>query len=43
MNELFNFHDAMFVVWQNWFWLLLALVLGAVVGFVTCQRRSDVR
>jgi hypothetical protein len=43
MNELFNFNNAMFVVSQNWFWLLLALFLGALVGFVTCQHRPDAR
>ena len=43
MNDLLNFHDAMFVVSQNWFWLVLALFMGAVVGFITCRRQPDVR
>lgn len=40
MNELWNFKDAMVVVQSNMIWLLAALALGVVVGWITCVRDS---
>lgn len=41
MNELWNFKDAMVVVQSNLVWLLLALALGVVVGWISCVRQND--
>ncbi len=40
--DFWNFKDAMIVASHNWPWLLAALVLGLIVGWVTC-RRVDAR
>lgn len=38
MNDLWNFKDTFVVAQENWVWLLFALIIGIVVGWVTCQR-----
>lgn len=32
-----NFDDAMTVASHNWHWLAAAMVLGLIVGWVTCR------
>ena len=41
MTDFWNFKDAMIVAQSNWMWLLLALVIGIIVGWVTCARNND--
>jgi len=41
MTDFWNFKDAMIVAQDNWMWLLLALVVGIIVGWVTCARSND--
>jgi uncharacterized membrane-anchored protein YhcB (DUF1043 family) len=41
MNELFNWHDTWYVIEQNWMWLALALLIGAIVGYITCEYVED--
>jgi hypothetical protein len=38
MVDFWNFHDTMFLARENWFWLLVALGLGVIVGWMTCSR-----
>ncbi|MGB7205331.1 MAG: hypothetical protein WBD37_07650 [Anderseniella sp.] len=40
--DLFNFKDVMVVFHHNIWWLLAALLLGLIVGWMTC-RRVDAR
>ncbi len=40
MVDFWNFHDTLFVAGQNWIWLLAALVLGIIVGWMTCSREE---
>ncbi|CAN5508789.1 hypothetical protein BH10PSE7_BH10PSE7_00600 [soil metagenome] len=35
MPDFWNFHDTWIVATHNWFWLLVALALGIVVGWKT--------
>ncbi|MEM7632947.1 MAG: hypothetical protein AAF299_00200 [Pseudomonadota bacterium] len=37
-----NFNDAMTIANHNWHWLAAALLLGLIVGWVTC-RSADAR
>ncbi|MGE0237558.1 MAG: hypothetical protein AB7F09_20490 [Parvibaculaceae bacterium] len=41
MVDFWNFHDTVFLAKENWPWLLVALGLGIIVGWMTCSR--DVR
>lgn len=41
MNELWNFKDALVVAQANLMWLLAALALGIVVGWITCVRHNE--
>ena len=41
MTEFWKFKDALIVAQSNWMWLLLALIIGIVVGWVTCVRSDD--
>jgi len=34
--DFWNFKDFIFVAASNWFWLLLALILGLLVGWLSC-------
>jgi hypothetical protein len=36
MSEFWNFKDVLIVATHNWLWLSLALVLGVVVGWLSC-------
>jgi hypothetical protein len=36
MNEFLNFHDTWILFQHNYVWLILALLIGAYVGFTTC-------
>ncbi|WP_368904852.1 hypothetical protein [Taklimakanibacter lacteus] len=40
MVDFWNFHDTVFLAQQNWLWLLAALVLGVIVGWMTCSREG---
>jgi hypothetical protein len=35
MNEFFNWHNSWILVQHNWIYLLVALAIGAYVGFTT--------
>ncbi len=37
MQDFWNFKDFTFVATTHWLWLLLALVLGLVVGIMSCR------
>ena len=39
MVDFWNFHDTVFLAQENWLWLLLALGLGIIVGWITCSRQ----
>ena len=41
MIDFWNFKDAMVVAQANLLWLALALVLGIIVGWITCVRHDD--
>ena len=41
MNEFWNFKDALIVAQENIVWMILALVIGIVVGWITCVRQTD--
>lgn len=41
MEDFFNFKDSLVVAQDNLLWLILALVLGVIVGWVTCRRASS--
>jgi hypothetical protein len=36
MSDFWNFKDVLIVATHNWLWLSLALVLGVVVGWLSC-------
>jgi hypothetical protein len=38
MVDFWNFHDTVFLARENWIWLLVALGIGIVVGWMTCSR-----
>jgi len=38
MVDFWNFNDTLFLAKENWFWLLVALGLGVIVGWMTCSR-----
>jgi hypothetical protein len=38
MFDLFNFHHSTSLIGPSWFWLLAALILGIIVGYMTCSR-----
>jgi len=38
MNDFWNFNDALIVAQENIVWMILALVIGVVVGWITCVR-----
>ena len=38
MVDFWNFHDTLFLAKENWLWLLIALVLGIIVGWTTCSQ-----
>ena len=40
MVDFWNFHDTVFLAQQNWLWLLVALALGIIVGWMTCSREE---
>jgi hypothetical protein len=40
MVDFWNFNDTIFLAKENWFWLLVALGLGIVVGWITCLREE---
>ncbi len=35
MNEFLNWNNTLIIVQHNWYWLLLAFLIGAWVGFRT--------
>ena len=37
MNDFFNWHDTWILVEHNWYWMLLALLIGCWVGWTTCD------
>lgn len=41
MTDFWNFKDALIVASSNWMWLLMALIIGLIVGWVTCARNDD--
>ena len=41
MPDFWNFNDSWIVVTHNWFWMLVAVVLGVVVGWVTGARETS--
>ncbi len=41
MAEFWKFEDALVVAQYNWTWLAGALVIGLIVGWLTCGRGSD--
>lgn len=38
--DFWNFKDFVSVATENWIWLLLALLLGLIVGFISCRTRK---
>jgi hypothetical protein len=38
MVDFWNFHDTVFLARENWVWLLVAMALGIIVGWMTCSR-----
>ena len=40
MVDFWNFHDTVFLARENWIWLLAALGLGIIVGWITCSGRD---
>ena len=38
--DFWNFKDAMVVAQENWIWLLLALAIGIVTGWISCRRST---
>ena len=38
MMDFWNFKDTGIIFAQHWPWLLLALLIGAFVGWRTCER-----
>jgi hypothetical protein len=40
MVDFWNFHDTVFLAKENWLWLLVALGLGIIVGWITCSREA---
>lgn len=40
MVDFWNFNDTVFLAQHNWLWLLAALVLGIIVGWMTCSREE---
>jgi len=41
MTDFWNFKDALVVAQSNLMWLALALVIGLIVGWITCARQDD--
>jgi hypothetical protein len=41
MNEFFNWNDTGYVIASNWFWLLLAGLIGVGIGWWTCDTSAD--
>lgn len=41
MTDFWNFNDALIVAQSNWMWLLLALIIGIIVGWMTCARDDE--
>lgn len=41
MVDFWNFKDSLMVAQSNWLWLLLALVIGLIVGWITCRRHDE--
>lgn len=39
--DFWNFKDLMIVASHNWLWVLLALILGLVVGWITCRHEDQ--
>jgi hypothetical protein len=37
MADFWNFHASWYVAEQNWFWLLVTLGIGIVVGWMVCE------
>jgi hypothetical protein len=35
MLDLWNFHDSWYLAQHNWFWLLVSLGIGVIVGWMT--------
>lgn len=40
MVDFWNFNDTMFLARENWLWLLVALGLGLIVGWISCSREE---
>lgn len=38
--DFWNFEDFMSVAAFNWLWLLMALILGLLAGWLSCGRRA---
>ena len=41
MTDFWNFNDSFSLVSHNWFWLLVSLALGVVVGWKTCEHAGS--
>ncbi len=41
MTDFWNFKDALVVAQANMMWLILALIIGLIVGWITCTRQDD--
>jgi len=41
MVDFWNFKDVLVVAQANFLWLAMALVLGLIVGWMTCVRSDD--
>lgn len=41
MTDFWNFKDALIVAQSNWLWLLIALAIGLIVGWITCERHDE--
>lgn len=36
METFFNWHDTLILLQYNWYWLLLAFILGTWIGYRSC-------
>ncbi len=41
MNEFFNWNDTWIVAQHNWFWMLVAAVIGVWIGWRSCDMSTD--
>ena len=41
--DFWNFKDFTYVATTHWFWLLLAALLGLVIGWISCRDEPTAR